>query len=116
MKPCVLNKGQRTNVSTYERRPRQSPRLPQPPTSMGEHPLRPIDTKQPHSGNSPDRHGHATGAAAQLENRPLRLPRQALPEGDILPPQCLRILPVVELRVVIPTVPALGLLWALGLS
>lgn len=102
-------KGQRADVATDKVDAGESARLPQPTAGMREHHVGTIDANKRHPCDPPDRQRYATRPAAQLENRPLRLTGQSLPEADILAPQRLRILPVVELRVVIPAVPAFGL-------
>src|SRR5688572_16759872 len=72
--------------------------------SAGEHRRRPVDADDP--GAFPGyRDGDAARAAPELQHAAVLRRGEPLPEGDIPPRHRLRILPVVERRVVVPPRP-----------
>ena len=66
-----------------------------------EHRCRTIDADEIDAG-ARERQGDAARTAAELQHRTAGVQGQVPPERHITPAECLRILPVVERRVVVP--------------
>ena len=81
------------------------PRAPETLTSAREHGRRTIDADDP---GTRARHGDSdpARAAPELEHAALLRGREPLPERDVAPRDRLRVLPVVERRVVVPPLPS----------
>ena len=87
------------------RGPGVSPRTDAPPRAR-QHRHGSIDADE-RGRRSWRRAGNAAGAAAQFEHRSAGRRGQPLPEPDVAPLDRLRVLPVVERRVLVPAFPAL---------
>jgi hypothetical protein len=72
-----------------------------PPPGEGQHRCRPIDANQRNAG-AREREGDPAGAAAKLQDRTAGIQREIPPERYVAAAKGLRILPVVERRVVVP--------------
>src|SRR5258705_13666365 len=74
---------------------------------MGEHGLRSIDAYDRHTGPA-ERNRDAPGSAAKFEDLSARTQGKVAPEGNVAPAHRSRVLPIVERRVVVPTLVSFG--------
>ena len=70
-------------------------------TGTREHRVGPIDANNRHACTR-KRNRNTSGAATELEHRPVRLERKRSPERNIAPSERACVLPVVERRIVVP--------------
>ncbi len=104
-KPSPRPERQVTDVAADEERAIGEPRARQPRPRPRQHRRREIDPDELRA-RLDDRERDAAGAAAELEHGSVVGERQPLPEGDVAPRDGLRVLPVVERRVLRPSRPS----------
>ena len=105
---------QEPDVAAQPRRASLRARPPRPPSARARA-SRPIDRRRNAGARARDGNRDASRAAPELENRPARARRHRLPELHVAAIERLRVLPVVEIRVVVPALPALVLRhWQIG--